>query len=740
VNGKRLEHFDQNLSAYPSTSAAVLRQCAARDSVDRLDPSPQSLDGEGDTVAQLEALHNATSKVTPSVSMGQSADSGSGSGSGSGALAEEEKEDSFIVARTTNSSTNSRETTRHSIRKPREQSIIQYSSSRKSMTDDDVDGDEGTMDSDDYLDEAEINAMIRSFRRISKSGGRPRAYSKTRRISQKLLGLMESLSSSVDQEAALQTVCDALSAQKATATPTTERRDRERKSHSNRRRQSVSQYDPGRVDPERPSKEEGITGSESPEKRDRAKRERVPVSGLPTVSGHDYRATLRKYGYIEVRVIAKSLQGIVIEAARDRGDGLSENGGGTEKEEEETVIIKMTNRVLHLNRISNKHGKSLSVQEDIIKEKKLLMYLTANNPPPSLVRFLGFFSDPLNYYLVMENGGSDFFDWIVQCHQWIRDGKLSLKQWKLYIHDLMVQISDLVQWLHCQMNVCHLDISLENMLIKGNKFKSDGKGGIRLSRKMQIKICDFGLAEFFDPKVNPQFICRKYVGKTHYKAPKVYGKKEPFDARKADMWSLGVSFFMMMIGAPPYKLPLATDDHFPFIEQRDVMAILKRWGRSHYIGKEAESLLNGMLEIDEEQRMSVHQLQHHHYFRHNRRSQQLQPTVTKRTSRGRHSLSKMGLRRDSKSGKNSRRDSRSGSSKRRDSQRQVIPSPIPPVHSARMAEYRGDGALMESGTGTGSGTGNSGGHRKSHNIFQHLVMSDDDGQLFRYRTRKLTST
>ena len=54
------------------------------------------------------------------------------------------------------------------------------------MTDDDVDGDEGsgTMDSDDYLDEAEINAMIRSFRRISKSGTRPRAYSKTRRISQ----------------------------------------------------------------------------------------------------------------------------------------------------------------------------------------------------------------------------------------------------------------------------------------------------------------------------------------------------------------------------------------------------------------------------------------------------------------------------------------------------------------------------------------------------------------------------
>merc|ERR1711902_38550 len=43
-------------------------------------------------------------------------------------------------------------------------------------------------ESDEYLDETEINAMMRSCRRISKS--RPRAYSKTRRISQKLFGLM----------------------------------------------------------------------------------------------------------------------------------------------------------------------------------------------------------------------------------------------------------------------------------------------------------------------------------------------------------------------------------------------------------------------------------------------------------------------------------------------------------------------------------------------------------------------
>ena len=38
-----------------------------------------------------------------------------------------------------------------------------------------------------------------------------------------------------------------------------------------------------------------------------------------------------------------------------------------------------------------------------------------------------------------------------------------------------------------------------------------------------------------------------------YKAPKVYGKKKVFDARSADIWSLGIVLFMMTIGAPPFK-------------------------------------------------------------------------------------------------------------------------------------------------------------------------------------------
>lgn len=239
---------------------------------------------------------------------------------------------------------------------------------------------------------------------------------------------MESLSNSVDQEAALKTVCDALSAQKGgskTSSSAVDRSRRDSRDYSpchERHGQSAPDEANQSVPPQ--SKTEGTSTPSTSKKAKPQNTKRVPTADsndadkVPSVNGHDYRATLRKYGYVEVRVIAKSLQGIVIEAARvngghseyreaanehcGNGQGRNRRKGGEEDddEEEETVIIKITNRVLHLNKMSNKHGKSLSVQEDIIKEKKLLMYLTANNPPPSLVRFLGFFSDPFNYYLV----------------------------------------------------------------------------------------------------------------------------------------------------------------------------------------------------------------------------------------------------------------------------------------------------------------------------------------------------
>jgi len=253
----------------------------------------------------------------------------------------------------------------------------------------------------------------------------------------------------------------------------------------------------------------------------------------------------------------------------------------------------------------------------------------------------------------------------------------------------------------------------ENMLIKHNKFKSDGNGGIRLSRKMQVKICDFGLAEYFCNGNESNFACSKYVGKTHYKAPKVYGKREVFDARKADVWSLGVSFFMMMVGAPPYKLPLESDDHFPMIEKNDVMAILRRWGREHYIDETAENLLNRMLCVEESERIDTETLCAHRFFARNQNRSSSKTKGAKGKRRSMNWKKRMSLPSSSSAHPNPHPNLHP----------QSQPQPQPPVNSpVNAVPLR---VLMESA---------------NHNIFQHLVMSDEDGQLFRYRKLKLTST
>jgi len=109
---------------------------------------------------------------------------------------------------------------------------------------------------------------------------------------------------------------------------------------------------------------------------------------------------------------------------------------------------------------------------------------------------------------------------------------------------------------------------------------------ITFCNDFEIKLIDFGLAEVFESKHKNEaieFRCRKFVGKTAYKAPRVYAKTRPFDARAADCWSLGVVLFMMIIGGSPYQRPDKNDATFPYIINEEIMLLLEQWNRSQFI-------------------------------------------------------------------------------------------------------------------------------------------------------------
>jgi serine/threonine protein kinase len=107
------------------------------------------------------------------------------------------------------------------------------------------------------------------------------------------------------------------------------------------------------------------------------------------------------------------------------------------------------------------------------------------------------------------------------------------------------QMAEGLSFIH-QHGVAHLDVSLENCLI------DDGV----------VKICDFGLAQkSLVNSVAPR------TGKTFYMAPEVafpalQQSMDNYDPRQADVYSLGVSLFMMCTGFQPYESPSPDDPSF----------------------------------------------------------------------------------------------------------------------------------------------------------------------------------
>ena len=90
--------------------------------------------------------------------------------------------------------------------------------------------------------------------------------------------------------------------------------------------------------------------------------------------------------------------------------------------------------------------------------------------------------------------------------------------------------------MHSQ-GIAHRDVKPENILIE-NIDKND---------ELNIKLADFGFAEFFGDK-------RKYkgtLGTPLFMAPEMIEKKKY--GTKVDVWSATVTVYVLLVGKPPFK-------------------------------------------------------------------------------------------------------------------------------------------------------------------------------------------
>ncbi|KAG1354366.1 serine/threonine-protein kinase SAPK2 [Cocos nucifera] len=85
--------------------------------------------------------------------------------------------------------------------------------------------------------------------------------------------------------------------------------------------------------------------------------------------------------------------------------------------------------------------------------------------------------------------------------------------------------------------ICHRDLKLENTLLDG-------------SPTPRLKICDFGYSKSALLHSQP----KSTVGTPAYIAPEVLSRKE-YDGKIADVWSCGVTLYVMLVGSYPFEDP-----------------------------------------------------------------------------------------------------------------------------------------------------------------------------------------
>ena len=332
-------------------------------------------------------------------------------------------------------------------------------------------------------------------------------------------------------------------------------------------------------------------------------------------------AVLEQAGYNDSLKITDTLQGSI---------WSSHN-----QETNESVIIKVTSRKLHKESMIIYDGKKYNVEENIIKEKEIIKYLTKkpdkklNNK--NIVSYRDFFKSNSNYYFVMENGGHMLFDFVVRVHRYIESDKLDINEWHKFVKIIFKQIINAVEYIH-KKNVCHYDISLENLLINDVEVILDSNGKIKFCHdNIIIKLCDFGLAEQFivnnddnnddddddkeqkekkDNKIS--FESTKKCGKPNYKSPECTNKLS-FDAKKNDIWCVGVSLFMMLIGGNMVNKASFNDKSFIQIINGDIDKLLTKWNRIKYVNTQIIDLFNKIFQF-QDKRINLQQIKQHQWL------------------------------------------------------------------------------------------------------------------------------
>ncbi|KAL0808094.1 hypothetical protein Bca101_100586 [Brassica carinata] len=143
-----------------------------------------------------------------------------------------------------------------------------------------------------------------------------------------------------------------------------------------------------------------------------------------------------------------------------------------------------------------------------------------------------------------------------------------------------------------KLQICHRALKLENTLLDG-------------SAAPRVKICDFGYSKSGVLHSQP----KTTVGTPAYIAPEVLSTRE-YDGKVADVWSCGVTLYVMLVGAYPFEDPC---------DPKDFRKTIGRILRAHYsvpdyVSDECKHLLSRIFIANPEKRITMEEIKNHYWF------------------------------------------------------------------------------------------------------------------------------
>ncbi|KAI5644298.1 protein kinase domain-containing protein [Phthorimaea operculella] len=246
---------------------------------------------------------------------------------------------------------------------------------------------------------------------------------------------------------------------------------------------------------------------------------------------------------------------------------------------DKTKCSKHAMKIIKKSKLTNGQANSLNNPEKIMNEINIMKALQH----PCIISTEEVFDSREAVYIVLElMQGGELFDRIT------KHGRLTERLTRFLFRQMVLA----VKYLHSQ-GITHRDLKPENVLLESKEEES------------LVKITDFGLSKFVGEHTFMKTMC----GTPLYLAPEVLrANGQRCYGPEVDVWSLGVIFFICLVGYLPFS-----QDYKDLSLHEQILCGRYRFSAAHWRGVslQAKLLMKRMLTVNVARRITLDQILDH---------------------------------------------------------------------------------------------------------------------------------